>query len=51
VIAKAQRPWGGCLDGMNDDGLVASLTFGGSVRNGVTGASEAPGIKLDGRPA
>lgn len=34
VIAKAQRPWGGCLDGMNDDGLVASLTFGGSGRNG-----------------
>jgi predicted choloylglycine hydrolase len=30
VIAKAQRPWGGCLDGMNEDGLVASMTFGGS---------------------
>lgn len=30
VIAKAQRPWGGCLDGMNEDGLVASCTFGGS---------------------
>ena len=30
VIAKAQRPWGGCLDGMNEDGLVVSLTFGGS---------------------
>jgi predicted choloylglycine hydrolase len=30
VISKAQRPWGGCLDGMNADGLVASLTFGGS---------------------
>jgi predicted choloylglycine hydrolase len=30
VIAKAQRPWGGCYDGMNEDGLVASLTFGGS---------------------
>jgi predicted choloylglycine hydrolase len=29
VIAKAQRPWGGCLDGMNEDGLVASLTAGG----------------------
>jgi predicted choloylglycine hydrolase len=29
VIAKAQRPWGGCLDGMNEDGLVASLAFGG----------------------
>ena len=26
VIAKAQRPWGGCLDGMNADGLVASMT-------------------------
>ncbi len=35
VIAKAQRPWGGCLDGMNDDGLVASLTLGGGGRNGV----------------
>ncbi len=34
VIAKAQRPWGGCLDGMNDDGLVVSLTRGGSGRNG-----------------
>ena len=34
VIAKAQRPWGGCLDGMNDDGLVASLTFEGAGRNG-----------------
>jgi predicted choloylglycine hydrolase len=35
VIAKAQRPWGGCLDGMNEDGLVASLTFGGSRARGV----------------
>ena len=35
VIAKAQRPWGGCLDGMNDDGLVASLTSGGSGSNGM----------------
>ena len=35
VIAKAQRPWGGCLDGMNDDGLVVSLTLGGSGRNGL----------------
>jgi predicted choloylglycine hydrolase len=26
VIAKAQRLWGGCIDGMNEDGLVASLT-------------------------
>jgi predicted choloylglycine hydrolase len=34
VIAKAQRPWGGCLDGMNDDGLVASTTFGGSPAQG-----------------
>ncbi|WP_410010579.1 carcinine hydrolase/isopenicillin-N N-acyltransferase family protein [Phyllobacterium zundukense] len=29
IIAKAQRPWGGCTDGMNKHGLVASLTFGG----------------------
>lgn len=29
VISKGQRPWGGCLDGMNADGLVASVTFGG----------------------
>ena len=34
VIAKAQRPWGGCLDGMNADGLVASLTFGGGQDQG-----------------
>lgn len=34
VIAKAQRPWGGCLDGMNEDGLVASLTFGGDKAQG-----------------
>ena len=34
VIAKAQRPWGGCLDGMNEDGLVASMTFGGSRARG-----------------
>jgi predicted choloylglycine hydrolase len=34
VISKAQRPWGGCLDGMNADGLVASLTFGGSRAQG-----------------
>jgi predicted choloylglycine hydrolase len=34
VIAKAQRPWGGCLDGMNEDGLVASLTAGGSRAQG-----------------
>ncbi len=34
VIAKAQRPWGGCLDGMNEEGLVASLTAGGSPSRG-----------------
>jgi predicted choloylglycine hydrolase len=34
VIAMGQRPWGGCLDGMNADGLVASLTLGGGGRNG-----------------
>ncbi len=34
VICKAQRPWGGCLDGMNADGLVASLTFGGGQDQG-----------------
>jgi predicted choloylglycine hydrolase len=34
VIAKAQRPWGGCLDGMNEDGLAASLTFGGGSGQG-----------------
>lgn len=35
VIGKAQRPWGGCLDGMNEDGLVAGLTFGGSRAQGL----------------
>jgi predicted choloylglycine hydrolase len=35
VIAKVQRPWGGCLDGMNEDGLVASCTFGGSPAIGL----------------
>lgn len=35
VIAKAQRPWGGCIDGMNEDGLVASLTFGGGSGHGL----------------
>jgi predicted choloylglycine hydrolase len=39
VIAKAQRPWGGCLDGMNEDGLVASLTAGG-------GQSQGPGFSV-----
>jgi predicted choloylglycine hydrolase len=34
VISKGQRPWGGCLDGMNSDGLVASVTFGGSAAQG-----------------
>ena len=34
VVAKAQRPWGGCLDGMNADGLVASLAAGGSAVQG-----------------
>jgi predicted choloylglycine hydrolase len=34
VIAKVQRPWGGCIDGMNEAGLVASLTFGGSTVQG-----------------
>lgn len=29
IICKAQRPWGGCLDGMNEDGLAASVTLGG----------------------
>lgn len=35
VISKGQRPWGGCLDGMNADGLVASVTFGGSAAQGL----------------
>jgi predicted choloylglycine hydrolase len=35
VIAKAQRHWGGCIDGMNEDGLVASLTAGGSGAHGL----------------
>jgi predicted choloylglycine hydrolase len=34
VISKGQRPWGGCLDGMNVEGLVASVTFGGSPAQG-----------------
>ena len=34
VISKGQRPWGGCLDGMNADGLVASVTFGGNTAQG-----------------
>lgn len=35
VICKAQRPWGGCVDGMNEEGLVASVTLGGSYVQGV----------------
>jgi predicted choloylglycine hydrolase len=35
VIAKAQRPWGGCLDGMNEAGLVSSITDGGSGAQGL----------------
>ncbi len=35
VIAKTQRPWGGCLDGMNEDGLVASITDGGTGAQGL----------------
>lgn len=34
VISKGQRAWGGCIDGMNSDGLVASLTFGGGAAQG-----------------
>ncbi len=35
VIAKAQRPWGGCVDGMNEEGLVASVTLGGTRTQGL----------------
>ncbi len=35
VIAKSQRSWGGCLDGINSRGLVASATFGGSNAKGL----------------
>lgn len=34
VICAAQRPWGGVYDGMNADGLVASLTHGGNAALG-----------------
>ncbi len=34
VIAKAQRPWGGCVDGMNEEGLAASITLGGGRSQG-----------------
>ena len=33
VIAMAEAGWG-CLDGMNEDGLVVSLTFGGRPAHG-----------------
>ncbi|MEQ9331719.1 C45 family autoproteolytic acyltransferase/hydolase [Thalassobaculum sp.] len=35
VIGKAQRPWGGLHDGMNDDGLAVAMTFGGSPAQGL----------------
>ena len=35
VIATVQRPWGGCLDGINREGLVASLTAGGGPAQGL----------------
>lgn len=35
VIGKAQRPWGGLHDGMNEDGLVVASTFGGSPAQGL----------------
>ncbi|RFB78558.1 C45 family autoproteolytic acyltransferase/hydolase [Methylovirgula sp. 4M-Z18] len=35
VICKAQRPWGGCLDGMNAHGLVGSITMGGNLTRGL----------------
>ena len=35
VITSAQRPLGGCLDGMNEHGLVASLTHGGGTAQGL----------------
>ena len=35
VIGKAQRPWGGLHDGMNDAGLVVTSTFGGSPAQGL----------------
>jgi predicted choloylglycine hydrolase len=34
LICKAQRPWDGCHDGMNDHGLAVSSTFGGSQAQG-----------------
>ena len=38
VIARRGGP-GGCLDGMNADGLVASMTFGGSPAQGAASRS------------
>jgi hypothetical protein len=34
VIAKAQRPWGGCLDGMNENGLTHVPAKWNPVRQG-----------------
>ena len=42
VICKAQRPWGGCLDGINANGLVASLTSGGDPAQGAGFATTLP---------
>lgn len=39
VIGKAQRPWGGLHDGMNDAGLVVTSTFGG-------GQAQGPGFAI-----
>ncbi|MDX0752754.1 peptidase C45 [Sinorhizobium medicae] len=35
VIAKMQRPWGGCVDGLNEEGLAASVTLGGGRSQGL----------------
>ncbi|MEQ8394235.1 C45 family autoproteolytic acyltransferase/hydolase [Thalassobaculum sp.] len=35
VIGKAQRPWGGLHDGINEDGLVVTSTFGGTPVQGL----------------
>src|SRR3546814_11120100 len=35
VIGKAQRPWGGLHDGINDAGLVVASTFGGAPAQGL----------------
>lgn len=34
VVAKAQRPWGGVTDGLNQDGLAVSIALGGSAAVG-----------------